>query len=88
MEKPPAQGASGSHTGRVTATDREYMRRLGAAMTEVKTTPDGIGVLEVCRRVDALKRGWTLACPRGLERELDLQGHLAVHETMLARARR
>lgn len=59
------------------------MRRIGAAMAEPWGKPHGMTVGEVCDVVDRLNAAIPPDCDYELERELDLHGHLLVHEAMV-----
>lgn len=69
--------------GTVTAQDREHMRRIGAAMAEPRGKGHGLTLVQVLERVDELNREIPPTRDHETERELDLHGHMLVHEAML-----
>lgn len=68
--------------GRVTEQDREYMRRIGAAMAEPGGRGHGMTLKEVCDEVDRLNRYIPAFHDYDTERELDLLAHQRVHAAM------
>lgn len=70
-------------TETVTQQDREYMRRIGAAMAEPRGRSHGMTVVQVLERVEELNRDIPLTGDHDKERELDLYGHMLVHEAMM-----
>ena len=71
------------HVGTVTQQDREYMRRIGAAMAEPRGRSHGMTLVQVLERVEELNRDIPPPRDRDKERELDLYGHVLVHEAMM-----
>ena len=71
------------HVGTVTQQDREYMRRIGAAMAEPRGRSHGMTLVQVLERVEELNRDIPPRRDHDKERELDLYGHLLVHEAMM-----
>ena len=69
--------------GTVTEQDREYMRRIGAAMAEPRAGPHGMTLEKVLERVGQLNRDVPPTGEHETERELDLQGHVLLHEAMM-----
>ena len=69
--------------GTVTAQDREYMRQIGTAMAEPRGKGHGLTLEQVLDRVDELNREIPPTHDHETERELDLQGHMLVHEAMM-----
>ena len=69
--------------GTVTQQDREYMRRIGAAMAEPRGRSHGMTLVQVLERVEELNRDIPPRRDHDKERELDLYGHMLVHEAMM-----
>ncbi|MXY50920.1 MAG: hypothetical protein F4Y86_00090 [Gammaproteobacteria bacterium] len=71
------------HVGTVTQQDRDYMRRIGAAMAEPRGRSHGMTLVQVLERVEELNRDVPPTHDHDKERELDLHGHVLVHEAMM-----
>ena len=71
------------YAGTVTEQDRETMRRIGAAMAEPRGKSHGMTLVQVLERVEELNRDIPPPRDRDKERELDLHGHMLVHEAMM-----
>ena len=69
--------------GRVTEKDREYMRRIGIAMAEPRGKSHGLTLEQVLERVGQLNTDIPPTGDHETERELDLQGHVLLHEAMV-----
>ncbi len=79
----PSSRRDTSMQGTVTEQDREYMRRIGVAMAEPRGKGCGLTLPQVLERVGELNRDIPPTCDFETERELDLQGHVLLHEAMM-----
>lgn len=59
------------------------MRRIGAAMAEPRGRSHGMTLVQVLERVEELNRDIPPTRDHDKERELDLYGHVLVHEAMM-----
>ena len=59
------------------------MRRIGTAMAEPRSKGHGMTLVQVLERVEELNRDIPPTRDLETERELDLQGHMLVHEAMM-----
>ena len=59
------------------------MRRIGVAMAEPQARSHGLTVFQVLERVGELNRDIPPTGDHETERELDLHGHILVHEAVM-----
>lgn len=83
MATNPAPSRHRRREGTVTQRDREYMRRIGAAMAEPWGKPHRMTLVQVLERVEELNRDILPTRDHETERELDLDGHMRVNEAMM-----